>query len=232
MSTSTDEFSNKVPIKFSKIGRPTNDAVRERLRIYRAAGPLILENGVRRTTLQAVARVAYLSPGGIYHYFGSKAHLVLYGLEPEAISRECMDSARDLHAILASNHCADVTDVIGLYVEKNVNMLEFVRPALHAAVELGRLELRRRLSNGISEDVNALVYNLRVHYPGISMVEESAGAIRRILFGLAIDEAVTTAEARRQLLWLFQRIIPGARCSHRATGAIHPARAAWPTPTG
>lgn len=211
MSAATNEFSTEAPIKFGKVGRPANDPVRERLRIYRAAGPLILENGVYRTTMKAVARAACLSPGGIYHYFRSKHQLVLYGLEPEALSRECMDSAEDLHDILAPNRYSDVTEIVRLYVEKNVKMLEFVRPALHAAVELGRSELRRRLSAGIREDAGSLVYNLRVLHPGIAMVEESAGAIRRTIIGLAIDDAVTTVEARRQLLWLFRRIIPGGR---------------------
>lgn len=60
MSAAASKFSNKVPIQFGKVGRPANDPIRERLRIYRAAGPLILENGVQRTTMKAVARAAYL----------------------------------------------------------------------------------------------------------------------------------------------------------------------------
>ncbi len=205
-------FSNKPPVKFGKVGRPTNDPVYERLRIYRAAGPLILENGVRGTTIEAVARVAWLSPGGIYHYFASKRELMLYGLAPEALSRACMDAAQGLHEALASNQPPTLTEVVGLYVDKNVRMLEFIRPALQAAVELGRQELHARLSTGIRDDADSLVSALRVLHPNLKLAEEPADAIRRTILGLAVDESSTVDETRRQLRWLFRRLLPDLAC--------------------
>lgn len=217
-------FSREAVMKFGKVGRPAKDPVGERLRIYRAAGPLILERGVRGTTIGAVARAACLSPGGIYHYFTSKRQLVLYGLEPQALSRACMEEAAELHDALASARRSDLAEVIGLYVEKNVRMLEFVRPALHAAVELGRPELRRRLSAGIKEDADHLVSALRSLHPDATQqtAEESANAIRRTILGLAVHETVTAAEARRQLLWLFRQLLRWSRVSdgHGSGGSM------------
>lgn len=200
-------FSNRVGRKFGKPGRPSNDPVRERLRIYRAARPLILERGVRGTTIKDVARVAFISPGGIYHYFTSKTHLVLYGLNPEALSRACRDEAAELYQELAAA-TPDITQVVRLYVEKNVRMLEFVRPAVQAAIELGRTELKRRLSASLKEDADGLVSALGDLQCGPPNPEQAADAIRRTILGLAVDDGVTSDDARRQLKWLFEQLVP------------------------
>jgi hypothetical protein len=41
--------------------------------------------------------------------------------------------------------------------------------------------------------------------------DEAAEAIRRTIFGLAVDEGVSPVTARRQLEWLFQQIIPAVQ---------------------
>lgn len=201
-------LSNSTAALFGKPGRPANDPVRERLRIYRAAGPLILESGVRGTTIKSVARAAWLSPGGIYHYFGSKRQLVLYGLEPEALSRACSDSTRELMEAVSSTSPPDPAHLVDLYVEKNVRMLEFVRPALQAAIELGRSEMRTRLSDAVRRDSDWLVSALRTIHPGLEMADDSADAIRRTILGLALDDSLPPSESRRQLLWLFRSLVP------------------------
>lgn len=202
------ELSKKAAVRFEKPGRPANDPISERLRIYRAAGRLILEKGIRRTTIKDVSQAAYLSPGGIYHYFSSKHKLVLYGLEPEALSRACLDAAADLNEALSSEQTPHLADIIDLYVDKNMEMLEFVRPALQAAIELGRPELQRRLAASIEEDADSLVIALRTTHPDLAITEEAAGAIRRTMLGLALDTNITPAEMRRHLLWLFSKLVP------------------------
>lgn len=201
-------FSKKRAVRLGKVGRPMKDPVRERLRIYRAAGPLILERGVRRATIDRIARVACLSPGGIYHWFGSKRRLVLYGLEPEALSAACREEAEEIYRLLAAADPPRVSEIIRLYADKNARMVDFVRPALHAAIELGRPELRRRLSAGIQQDADFLVSALGPLHTDPAKAEESASAIRRTVFGLAVDESVSAEEVRRQLLWLFRRLMP------------------------
>jgi AcrR family transcriptional regulator len=208
-------LSTKVAVGIGKPGRPANDPIRERLRIYRAARPLILANGVRGTTMDGVARAACLSPGGIYHYFASKRRLVLYGLEPEALSRACADEAADLSEALVPGGSPMPAEVIELYVAKSVRMLEFVRPAVHAAIELGRPELRRGLAAGLKQDADFLVSALSragFAFPG---PEDCANAIRRTILGFALDEGVPPAEARRHLEWLFGRLLPQARATRR-----------------
>lgn len=53
--------------------------------------PLLLERGVRRLTMRDAARVAYVSVGGIYHYFPTKRDLVLHALKQEPLERFCHD---------------------------------------------------------------------------------------------------------------------------------------------
>lgn len=215
------DYSNDRAKKFGNLGRPANDPVQERLRIYRAARPLILSKGVRRTTIKDVARVAYISPGGIYHYFASKRELVLYGLDPEGLSRACREEAAELYQVLADRWDVELGEVIRLYVDKSVRMLEFVRPALHAAIELGRPELQKRLAAGLKQDADFLMSALKGFPVAAACAEGSVEALRRMTLGLALDEGVRPADARGQLFWLFRRLVPalrvpGARSSTRA----------------
>lgn len=207
--STTRRYSNRTRPKFGKQGRPPNDPVHERLRIYRAARRLILTKGVRGTTIKDVASVAYISPGGIYHYFQSKQHLLLYGLHPEALSRACQEEAAELYGELA-HPSPDITEVVRLYVEKNVRMLEFVRPALQAAIELGRPALKRTLSVGLKRDADSLVTALTGLQCRPVDPDDAADAIRRTVLGLALDESVTQLEMRRRLEWLFQHLLPMA----------------------
>jgi AcrR family transcriptional regulator len=211
----SNESSNRAPAAFGKPGRPVKDATAERNRIYRAAGPLILRNGVRHATIRDVARASCLSPGGIYHYFRSKTDLVLHGLEPEALSRACTDAARELTALLAGASPPDADHVIELWVDKTLVMLDFVRPALHAAIELGRPELRQRLSAGLREDADSLMAALVSLDPEIANPDGSADLMRRTILGLALDETVSRTEARRQLAWLLSAVVLG-RATERA----------------
>lgn len=198
----------RAPAPPRKPGRPKKDQVGERVRIYRASGPLILANGVRGVTVRELARASHLSPGGIYHYFRSKADLALYGLEPEGLSRACTEAARELTGTLACHRAAAASTIVRLYVEKSVAMLEFVRPALHAAIELGRPELRGRLAAGLREDSDSLVRALESLDPPVEVVPGAAEALRRVTLGLALDESVTGREAGRELTWLFSRLLP------------------------
>jgi len=155
--------------------------------------------------MREVARVSCLSPGGIYHYFRSKTDLLLYGLDPEALARACSDAADELAVALRADGATPDT-VIELYVERNLIMLDFVRPALQAAIELGRPELRRRLAPGLLEDADALVSSLRAVDPDSPVAPEAAAVLRRTILGLALDESVSREEARRQLTWLLAEL--------------------------
>lgn len=204
-------LSNEVGGPFGKPGRPVKDPVGERLRIYRAAGPLVLARGVKRTTIRDLARASYSSPGGLYHYFRTKADLVLYGLDPEALSRMCSEAGRELAIGPSGDGNSDPATLVRLFVRKNLRMIEFVRPALHAAIELGRSELRRRLDRALRDEADSLVSTLRSLQPGADIAPETAEAIRRAVLALAVDETVTRDEAERQLTFLFEEILPLTR---------------------
>lgn len=178
MNAVTRGFSTRAGRSFGKPGRPAKDAVRERMRIYRAAAPLILRNGVAGTRIRDIARASCLSPGGIYHYFCSKDDLAVYGLHPEALSRACSEAAHDLALRLSDSEPANPRTVVELYVERNLIMLDFVRPALHAAIELGRAELRERLSVSLREDADSLMAALQSLAPGLPDVRSRAETLR------------------------------------------------------
>ena len=201
------KFSKAQRGTFEKRGRPRNDPVRERLRIYRAAGPLILKEGVRKTTVAAISEKACLSPGGIYHYFGSKKELGLYGLQPDALSITCLQAAEDLYDALACEPDVSLEEIVELYVEKNLQMIEFVRPALYAAIELGRADLRWALSRGIRQDADNLKTALKTIRPYLNVPEDSAHPIRRAILGLVLDESLSRGEIREQLVLLLTNVL-------------------------
>lgn len=204
-------FSNEVSRPFGKPGRPVKDPVGERLRIYRAAGPLVLARGVKRTTIRDLAQASYSSPGGLYHYFRTKADLVLYGLSPEALSRMCSEAGRELAASRRGDGDPDPATFVRLFVRKNLRMIEFVRPALHAAIELGRSELRRQLDRALRDEADSLVSTLRSLQPEADIAPQAAEAIRRAVLALALDETVTREEAEGHLTFLFEELLPLTR---------------------
>lgn len=175
---------------------------------------------MRGSSMRQIARASCLSSGGIYHYFRSKTDLVLYGLEPEALSRACSEATEELAELLEDGTASDVETAVELYAEKTLLMLAFVRPALHAAIELGRPELRTRLTTGLRADADSLVSGLERLHPGIVAAPEPAEAIRRTVLGLALDESITESEAGHQLNWLFRELLPVLRRERHASDPV------------
>lgn len=181
-------YSTDEGILSRKPGRPAKDRVQERIRIYSAAAPIIQARGLRRTTVEEIARAALLTRGGIYHYFSSKEEMALYGLAPEALAEACHGAAPELKRELSRMGGPDPEKLVDLYAERALHMLEFVRPALDVAVELGRDHLREPLSRGVREDADGLVSALRPLLSDPADAEEMAESICSRIFWAAFQD--------------------------------------------
>src|SRR5215213_7889163 len=118
---------------FGKPGRPAEDQLARQREIYEAVSPLILNIGVRRLSMRVAARAACLSVGGLYHHFPTKHDLVLHGLEPAAIARYCQDFHSKFGHLVNSNPAG----FLEAYLDFVTGSIGFIRPAVHAALELG-----------------------------------------------------------------------------------------------
>jgi len=166
--------------------------------------PTTVEVGIGRTAAQQVGGVSRADRHAQQHGPVDLGHRTVAEIEPPV--------GRDVELFLVWPTGSDRRGNVArrLYVEKSVRMLEFVRPSLHAAIELGRPELRQTLSAGLREDADYLVSALATIGASVENTRQLASAIRRQTLGLALDESVTPAEAGRQLTWLFRRLAPSA----------------------
>ncbi len=84
-------------------------------RLYRAAVSVALEQGFGKVTLDAVAREAGLSKGGLLHHFGSKTELIrsmLAHYSDPANSRNGQDEGVDPLAVAALVAAAEDTSLL------------------------------------------------------------------------------------------------------------------------
>lgn len=183
-------------MSFEKPGRPRNDPAEERLRIYAAALPAIRKEGAR-VRMDALAKLAHMSVGGIYHYFDTKRSLLLHGLSPEALGLAC----HTFHEALLEAADDGPAEVASVYVDKTVHMFRLIQPAARAALEMGIVEMRAQLAAVLHQDADGLIQVLARVTPDLteqSRVELATG-IRRTLLALALDPQATEEDVRRQL---------------------------------
>jgi AcrR family transcriptional regulator len=188
-------------VSFEKPGRPRNDPAEERLRIYAAALPVIRRDGAR-ARMDALARSANMSVGGIYHYFASKRDLLLHGLNPEALALACHTFDGELQKAAE----AGVEGVIDVYVDRTVYISRLIEPAVAAALELGVGEIRSRLAQTLRQDADGLIQILSTVTPGLNeeLKTELAAALRRTLLALSLDPQATEGDHRTQLTALLR----------------------------
>lgn len=182
---------------FEKKGRPAEDRLARQREIYQAVIPLIVQDGARRLSMRQAAQVACLSTGGLYYYFPTKRDLVLHGLCPAAILRRC----QDFHAEF--DHLAEVDPQ--RYCEEGIELIvahvEFCRPALHAALELGAESFWAVIETLLSGTEQAFEINLQRLFPAASeqVVQRWGRAIRRVLCAALLDKSISPDELRDEL---------------------------------
>ena len=182
---------------FGKPGRPAEDRQLRQRELFLAVAPLLVERGVRGLTMRDAARAAHISVAGLYHYFPTKRDLVLHSLRPDAFKRMCGDFMKE------SGHLQ--TEAPGrflrAFVEFSVREVSFVRPAIHAALEIGAKEFWAAQEAGIVTALDIMVSALRGAYPTATDDELAhiARAIRRTLMAALLDRSVGDEELREQL---------------------------------
>ena len=181
---------------FGKRGRPLEDRLARQREIYQAVVPLILRKGARLSMKQA-ADVAHLSIGGLYHYFPTKRDLVLHGLCPEALLRNC----QDFHAEFG--HLADLEP--RRYLEEGINLIvkhvAFCRPAIHAALELGTESFWEVIETLLTGSERSCEDHLQRLFPEVSEeeVRRFGRAIRRVICAALLDKGMSHDELRDEL---------------------------------
>lgn len=174
---------------FGKPGRPREDRLLRQRQIFDAVAPLVLERGVHRVTMRDAARAAYLSVGGLYHYFPTKRDLLLHPLTQEALDRFCSDFLKGSFGLKAD----DPRAFLDVYAEFCAGTCLFVRPAAQAAVELGTETFWPVLDASMQNGLDNFLEALRRVAPGL---EESelvvlAQSIRRVLLAGIFDRSMT-----------------------------------------
>lgn len=180
-----------------KPGRPREDRLLRQREIFQAVAPILESEGARRLTMRQAAKAASVSLGGLYHYFPTKRDLVLHAMSAEAFDRMCFD----FYAQYGHLEETDPARFLGLYVEFQVAQMSFVRPALHAALELGAELFMTELERGMQDSMDSFVAILRrvVTAPSEKDLEPLARWIRRTLFASVLDRTMTPDDLRAEL---------------------------------
>lgn len=160
-------------------------------------GPLVLAGGARQLTMREAARAANISIGGLYHYFPDKRSLVLHGLQPDAFGRLCAD----FHAEYGHLEHGQPGAYLEAFVDFQVRQIAFVRPALHAALELGADTFWKGMEESIAIGLDGFGRTLARVVPDAADRDLSrlGRTVRRMLFAALLDRGVTGDELRDEL---------------------------------
>ena len=182
---------------FGKLGRPPDDRLARQSEIYQAVSPLILDTGVSRVSMRMAARAACLSVGGLYHHFATKNDLVLHGIQPEAITRFCQDFHGRSGSLAHSNPPA----FLNAYLDFVADAVRFIRPAVHAALELGIKTLENSLEPSLTAAGHEFTATFRAVFPdaGEDHVYQAGRAIHRAIVSALFDKHVTKPELRGEI---------------------------------
>lgn len=190
---------------FGKPGRPREDRLLRQREIFAAVAPLVLDRGARRVTMRDAARAAYLSVGGLYHYFPTKRDLLLHALTQEALDRYCSDFLKGSFGLKAD----DPRAFLDIYADFCARTCLFVRPAAQAAVELGTETFWPVLDASMQNGLDNFLEALRHVTPGLddSQALRLAQSIRRVLLAGLFDRSMTADDIRTGVRTLVETAI-------------------------
>lgn len=191
---------------FGKPGRPPEDRLGRQRAIYESVAPLILDRGPRAMSMRDAAHAAHMSVGGLYHYFPTKRDLVLHALRPEAFARLC----QDFEARWGSRRQSEAQACLSAFVEQFVTQIVFVRPALHAALELGVDTFWDAVDAGITAGLDDFSQFLQsvVFAVDDRDVAVLARSLRRLFFAALLDKRAKPDVLRGELWALIEAFAP------------------------
>lgn len=189
-------------MSFGKKGRPPEDVLARQREIYEAVSPLILQIGARQLSMRQAAGAACLSIGGLYHYFPSKRDLVLHGLSPQALTRWC----HDFHAQFGHLANADPVQYLERCLDDTVRVVKFLRPAFHAALELGADAFWNVIESLLTFTIHefSMVVRLLVPEGNEQEIDRLGRALRRSICAGVMDKTATDDEIRHELCAILQ----------------------------
>jgi AcrR family transcriptional regulator len=184
-------------MSFGKKGRPPEDILARQREIYEAVSPLILQIGARQLSMRQAARVACLSIGGLYHYFPTKRNLVLHGLSPEALTRWC----HEFHAQYGYLANVDPEQYLDRCLDDTVQVVKFLRPAFHAALELGTEAFWNVIESVLTFTIQefSMVVRLLVPEGNEQELDRLGRALRRSICAGVMDKTAPDDEIRQEL---------------------------------
>jgi AcrR family transcriptional regulator len=202
---------------FGKPGRPPEDRVQRRREIWTAVSPLIEKFGARNLTMRQAAAVSFLSLGGLYHYFSDKRSLVLFGLDQEAHVRVCAEFKERYGHLKDTDPQASAEAFIHFFG----GQVSFVRPAVHAALELGAEDFMSRLEENISLGLDSFTETLRLALPDAEDrdLRAVARSVRRLVLAGLMDKSVTQSEIEEEL----RAVVVGVPVGLRLAPSVAPA---------
>ena len=184
-------------MSFGKKGRPPEDVLARQREIYEAVSPLILQMGARQLSMRQAASAACLSIGGLYHYFPTKRDLVLHGLSRDALNRWC----HDFHSQFGHLANTDAEQYLEKCLDDTVQVISFLRPAFHAALEFGADAFWNVIDNVLILLIQEFALVLRLLVPEVREPELAllGRAIRRSICAGVLDKTATDSEIRDEL---------------------------------
>jgi AcrR family transcriptional regulator len=159
--------------------------------------------------MRQAAAASFFSLGGLYHYFPDKRSLVLFGLDQEAHERVCAEFMAQ-HGHLKDSDPQAATEA---FVQFFAGRIAFVRPALHAALEMGAEEFMSQLEANINMGLEGFMEVLQVARPEADdrHLRVIGRSVRRLVLAGLLDRSSTQAEIEEEL----RALVSGAYVGHR-----------------
>jgi AcrR family transcriptional regulator len=206
-----------------RLGRPAAaESAETRARILRAAREHFAAGGYRRTSNQAIAAAANVTPTALYHYFASKADL--FAAVHEAALAVLLDAYR-----AATARSEEPVEQLCALVEANAT-LNRAHPGLAEFLAVAPLEARRHPElaaklGARGEEVSRLLREILAagvrtgRLPRALDVDAAVTLLTAASFGLAwIHGVLPSAEAHEAALAAFQSLLRGDLLSRGGAG--------------
>ncbi|MEX2599042.1 MAG: helix-turn-helix domain-containing protein [Dehalococcoidia bacterium] len=193
-----ENFTENNGMPSSGRGRPREDIFQRKAEIWLAVGPLIIERGASRLTMRDIAGAANLSVGALYRYFPNKRSLVLFALQPGVVSQYCALVMRREGMSEEWMEGLGPVRYLDAVLQVEQFMAEFLRPAVHVAMELGAGDLWRPVAEAYQGEVINIAA-LVEHLPGVHSREEALARTRRAMrmyLGMLLDGECSPEEFR------------------------------------
>jgi AcrR family transcriptional regulator len=180
---------------FGKPGRPPEDRLERRRQIWEAVGPLIEKHGARGLTMRQAAAAAFISLGGLYHYFPSKRSLVLFGLDQEALEQACMEF------MARYGHLKDSDPVAAMeaFIDYVVGRVFFVRPAVLAALELGAVDFMSHFEATVNRGLDGFIETLALALRDAQDRDLRLATALRLRHAALFDRSMTQRKLEEEL---------------------------------